>query len=274
MTASMMSSTSRGWSVVVRIGTFFLVAAILLLPAARTGYAMPVASPAQSVPFQVIARWDAYSMTCTNACWLVITSQQQFDEFWRNSNGGSPPAVDFSRDAVLVAGWGGVPTGSGDSVRLTEVTRIGSDVRVHVRRERQPFFSSTTARLQRPWTISTSPATSLRLWRSLRRVPIFSPRSRRSRSLSSHCFILGRHSSFQRTEQSSKVPGSLKQRFRTTSSGSLSLPTAPAGPSAELASVSSARCDDVRRGPAAGGHPSRLPGLTVLAAAGKNDDRE
>lgn len=94
------------------------------------------ADPLRSAPVRVLAA-TTWPGGCANPCYDVIHDAQRWERFWHRVMVGSPPPVapqvDFSREVVIVVGWGEVPS-SGYRIEVERTLRVRDLLEVFVRR--------------------------------------------------------------------------------------------------------------------------------------------
>jgi hypothetical protein len=102
---------------------------------------------------------------------LVIRDANAWDQFWSELGVGDRPAVDFSRDVVVVAAAGQRPTG-GHEIAIDRVSQADGELNVEVV-ERSPGPNCmTTASLTQPVDVVVVPASDARSWRFVERKEI------------------------------------------------------------------------------------------------------
>jgi hypothetical protein len=111
-----------------------------------------------------IRRIGQYSTSgITTPARLVIRDDSAYANFWTSLGAGARPAVDFSRDIVIVAAAGQRATG-GNAIAVERVTRTGDGLAVEVVESNPGPGCMTTQALTQPVDVVVVAAADARTW--------------------------------------------------------------------------------------------------------------
>jgi hypothetical protein len=111
-----------------------------------------------------IRRIGQYSTSgITTPARLVIRDDSSYASFWTSLGAGARPAVDFSRDIVIVAAAGQRATG-GNAIAVERVSRTGDGLAVEVVETNPGPGCMTTQALTQPVDVIVVAAADARTW--------------------------------------------------------------------------------------------------------------
>jgi hypothetical protein len=111
-----------------------------------------------------IRRIGQYSTSgITTPARLVIRDDSSYASFWTSLGAGARPAVDFSRDIVIVAAAGQRATG-GDAIAVERVSRTGDGLAVEVVETNPGPGCMTSQALTQPVDVIVVAAADARTW--------------------------------------------------------------------------------------------------------------
>ena len=122
------------------------------------------ADGAQSLPVRTLAK-GAFS-GIRNAREEIVTSAEEWEKLWKQhaTSGGAAekvPAVDFTREMVIIATMGAKPTG-GYAIEIVSADVHGRNLRISVRRTSPPPGAITIQAFTAPFHFAAVPRRKLK----------------------------------------------------------------------------------------------------------------
>jgi hypothetical protein len=124
------------------------------------GYA-PYGSAARTLELRRIGQWTRTGIS--EARRLVIRDANAWDQFWSELAVGDRPAVDFTRDVVVVVAAGQRSSG-GHEIAVDRVTQKDGELSVEVVERTPGPNCMTTASLTQPVDVVVVPGSDIRGW--------------------------------------------------------------------------------------------------------------
>lgn len=118
--------------------------------------------PEGAIPLRRLGTWTQSGIA--EAHRLVIRDADTWARFWSELDRARPPAVDFTRDAVVAVTMGQQPTG-GYGIRIDRVERTGNDLVIHLTEIVPGPTCVTTQGLTQPVDVVVISTPGDRVWR-------------------------------------------------------------------------------------------------------------